>query len=126
MITLSRFNVSSKTWNNGRRSAIRRQLAKANQAISQLVQPGLFDPEPITEATVFFVASFSGSMAIQPETPQTIYIAVPDKDMKSWIFQESLERFCERYFEIENPQQPDTAKPKLKPGLAARERKGQS
>lgn len=123
MLTLSRFNVSARSWNNGRRSAIRRQLAQANQAIEQLVQPGLFSPTPITEAAVFFVASFSGSMSIQPEAPQTIYIAVPDKNMKSWIFQESLERFCSRYFEVENPAQPDMAQPKLKPGVAAEARK---
>lgn len=126
MLTLSRFNVSARTWNNGRRSAMRRQLAQANQAIEQLVQPGLFAPAPITQATVFFVASFSGSMSFEPETPQTIYIAVPDKDMKSWIFQEPLERFCSRYFEVENPVQPDTAQPKLKPGVAAETRKNQS
>ena len=126
MLTLSRFNVSARTWNNGRRSAMRRQLAQANQAIEQLVQPGLFSPTPITEATVFFVASFSGSMAFEPETPQAIYIAVPDKDMKSWIFQESLERFCSRYFEVENPSQPDMAQPKLKPGVAAEARKNRS
>ncbi|AVK28435.1 hypothetical protein CSB85_4861 [Pseudomonas aeruginosa] len=65
-------------------------------------------------------------MEIQPDTPQVIYVAVPDKEMKSWIFQEPLERFCSRYFEIENPLQPDTAKPKLKPGVAAKNRKDQS
>ena len=123
MLTLSRFNVSARTWNNGRRSAMRRQLAQANQAIEQLVQPGLFSPTPITEATIFFVASFSGSMAFEPEAPQTIYIAVPDKNMKSWIFQESLESFCSRYFEVENPAQPDMVQPKLKPGVAAEARK---
>lgn len=126
MLTLSRFNVSARSWNNGRRSAMRRQLAQANQAIEQLVQPGLFAPTPITQATVFFVASFSGSMSYEPEAPQTIYIAVPDKDMKSWIFQEPLERFCSRYFEVENPVQPDMAQPKLKPGVAAETRKNQS
>lgn len=126
MLTLSRFNVSARTWHNGRRSAMRRQLAQANQAIEQLVQPGLFSPTPITEATVFFVASFSGSMSFEPEAPQTIYIAVPDKNMKSWIFQEPLDRFCSRYFEGESPVQPDMAQPKLKPAVAAETRKNQS
>lgn len=126
MLALARFNVSARSWNNGRRSAMRRELAQANQAIEQLVQPGLFSPTPISEATIFFVASFSGSMSFEPEAPQAIYIAVPDKNMKSWIFQESLVSFCSRYFDVENPVQPDMAQPKLKPGVAADNRKNQS
>ncbi|MBH8239763.1 hypothetical protein [Pseudomonas aeruginosa] len=126
VIALSRFNISAGVWNNARRNITRRHLAEANRAIEQFIQPALFDAQPVSQASLFFVAAFSGSMEIQPDTPQVIYVAVPDKEMKSWIFQEPLERFCSRYFEIENPLQPDTAKPKLKPGVAAKNRKDQS
>ncbi|MDE9749667.1 hypothetical protein [Pseudomonas aeruginosa] len=117
---LGRFNISAGLWNNSRRSHTRRQMAEANRAIEQLIQPALFDPMPVTQGAVFFVACFSGSLKVQPESPQSIHIAVPDKDMKSWLFQEPLSRFLDRYFEV--PRQTDTAKPKLKPGIKERGR----
>ena len=112
----SRVNMSSETWNNCGRSAIRRQLAEANQSNTQLVQPSLFAAEPITTATFFFVACFSGSLTNQPERPLEIHIAVPDTKMKGWLFREPLGRFLARYDEA--PQlQVDLATPKLKKGL---------
>ncbi|WP_408600507.1 hypothetical protein [Pseudomonas sp. PLMAX] len=110
-----RVNMSSTLWNNIRRGAIRRQLAEANQAMTQLVQPSLFAPEPITTGTFFFVACFSGSLTSHPEVPVEIHIAVPDAEMKGWLFRESLSKFLTRYDEA--PQQVDLAKPKLKTGL---------
>lgn len=110
-----RVNMSSTLWNNVRRGAIRRQLAEANQAMTQLVQPSLFAPEPINTGTFFFVACFSGSLTNQPERPLEIHIAVPDAEMKGWLFREPLNRFLSRYDEA--PQQIDRATPKLKTGL---------
>ncbi|MDC6379925.1 hypothetical protein BW687_007015 [Pseudomonas graminis] len=112
----SRLNMSSSFRNNIRRGAIRRQLAEANQAMTQLVQPSLFAQEPITAGTFFFVACFSGSLAYQPEKPLQIHIAVPDAEMKGWLFHEPVSKFLTRYDQAAQ-QQPDLAKPKLKPGL---------
>ncbi len=115
LFRLSRFNTSSKLWNNGRRSRFRREMAETNRAIEQLIQPSLFDLEPITQATAFFVASFSGSTKIQPEAPQAIHIAVPDKRMSGWLFKEPLGVFLARYDEVQS--QNDTAMPTLKQGI---------
>lgn len=68
-----RVNMSSTLWNNVKRSATRRQLTEANQAMTQLVQPSLFAPEPITSGTFFFVACFTGSLTNQPERPVEIH-----------------------------------------------------
>lgn len=110
-----RVNMSSTLWNNIRRGAIRRQLAEANLAMTQLVQPSLFAPEPITSGTFFFVACFTGSLTNQPERPVEIHIAVPDAEMKGWLFREPLSKFLARYDEA--PKQVDKAKPKLKTGV---------
>ena len=110
-----RVNMSSTLWNNIRRGAIRRQLAEANQAMTQLIQPSLFAPEPITSGTFFFVACFTGSLINQPERPVEIHIAVPDAEMKGWLFREPLSKFLARYDVA--PQQVDKAKPKLKTGV---------
>lgn len=112
----SRVNMSSSMWNNCRRSATRRQLAEANKSMTELIQPSLFDNQPVDAGTFFFVACFSGSLTLQPERPLEIHIAVPDAEMKGWLFREPLNRFMARYDEA--PQhQPDLAMPKLKPGL---------
>jgi hypothetical protein len=115
---LSRFNISAGVWNNGRRSRTRRQMSEANRAIEQLVQPSLFDIEPITAATAFFVACFSGSVRVQPESPQAIHIAVPDREMKGWLFKEPLSTFISRYDVA--PQQDDIAVPMLKKDIIER------
>lgn len=112
----SRVNMSSETWNNCGRSAIRRQLAEANRSITQLVQPSLFAVEPITTGTFFFVSCFSGSLTHQPERPLEIHIAVPDAKMKGWLFREPLSWFLARYDEMPS-QQADLATPKLKKDL---------
>lgn len=116
MFKFSRVNMSSKIWNNCKRSAIRRQLAEANQNMAQLVQPSLFAPAEIISGTFFFVACFSGSLHIQPEKPLEIHIAVPDAQLEGWLFREPLKKFLSRYDEA--PQlQVDLAVPKLKVGI---------
>lgn len=114
VITLARFNIPDGFWINGRRSHLRRQMSCANQAIEPLVQPGLFEQytAPV-DAVAFFVACFSGSPRIQPESPVSIHIAVPDRDMRGWLFKEPLAAFLLRY-EQKPIAQDDLAKPKLK------------
>lgn len=124
LFRLSRFNLSAGVWNNGRRSRTRRQMAEANRAIEQLVQPSLFDAQPITAGTAFFVASFSGSVKVQPESPIAIYLAVPDPEMKRWLFQAPLSMLIARC--DVTPPQADTAVPKLKKGIIERGQDGKS
>lgn len=112
MFKFSRLNMSTTAWNNASRSTIRRELAKANQAMTQLLQPSLFGPQDITTGTFFFVARFSGSLVHQPEKALEIYIAVPDSKMEGWLFREPLHLFLERYDRA--PKQIDNAQPKLK------------
>jgi hypothetical protein len=113
IIRLARFNIAQGPWYNARRSLTRRVLSEANRAIEALVQPGLFGPaEPITEATVFFVGVFSGSVKHSPDRPVSIEIAVPDSNMKRWLFRQRISEFVCRY----NPTavQEDLAVPVLK------------
>ncbi|MEM4988459.1 alpha/beta hydrolase [Collimonas sp. H4R21] len=113
IFVLSRLNVSSKIWNNAKRSKTRRKLCHANFKIEPLVQPGFFDDSrPVVEGAVFFVASFSGSMRISPESPQSIDIAVPNAEMTSWLFREPLSQYVLRY--ESTPVQDDQANPILK------------
>jgi hypothetical protein len=114
VFTLARFNIPEGFWINGRRSHTRRQMSFANKAIEPLVQPELFDQyTPPSDAVAFFVACFSGSQHIQPESPVSIQIAVPDRDMRGWLFKESIDAFLQRY-EKKPAAQDDLAKPKLK------------
>lgn len=115
MLKFSRVNMSTTAWNNASRSTIRRELSKANQAMTQLVQPSLFGPQEITSGTFFFVARFSGSLQHQPEKALEIYIAVPDAKMEGWLFREPLSLFLKRYDRA--PKQVDKATPKLKTGV---------
>lgn len=114
IFTLARFNVREGLWMNGRRSRTRRQMSIANRAIEPLVQPQLFEQyrEP-SEAVAFFVACFSDSLLIRPEAPLSVQIAVPDHEMKGWLFRETLGIFLQRY-EQKPAMQDDLAQPKLK------------
>lgn len=114
LFKLARFNIPEGFWINGRRSHTRRQMAYANRAIEPLVQPDLFDRfvEP-SEAVAFFVACFSGSLLTQPEAPLSVQIAVPDREMRGWLFRESVSAFVQRY-EQKPVSQDDLAIPKLK------------
>lgn len=120
IFSLGRFNVSGSVWNGAARSKTRKQLALANKAVEPLVQQGLFDTvQPISAATAFFVASFSGSIAVNPETPLNIDIAVPDSRLKNWLFREPLHQFLARYDVV--PAQVDEAFPTLKAGVIKRD-----
>jgi hypothetical protein len=114
VFTLARFNMPEGFWINGRRSKTRRQMSFANKAIEPLVQPELFEQYIApADAVAFFVACFSGSVHIQPESPVSIQIAVPDRDMDGWLFKETLDVFLQRY-EQKPATQADLARPKLK------------
>lgn len=114
IFTLGRFNIATGCWLNGRRSHTRRHLALANQALEPLVQPSLFEQYTRPRAAVaFFVACFSGSPRVHADGPVSISIAVPDRDMRGWLFRESLTTFLERYEPVVGDQI-DLAKPKLK------------
>ena len=114
VFTLARFNIPEGFWINGRRSYTRRQMSFANRAIEPLVQPELFgEYAPPSDAVAFFVACFSGSLHVQPESPVSVQIAVPDRNMRGWLFREPLGKFLQRYEEIPSVQD-DLAKPKLK------------
>lgn len=114
IISLARFNSSMGTWNNGRRSLTRKQMSLVNQAIEPLVLGDLFnDYKPASDITAFFVATFSGSIHVQPELPLSIHLAVPDKTMHGWLFKETVQEFLERY-KTAPEIQPDYAKPTLK------------
>ncbi len=114
VFTLARFNIPDGFWINGRRSHTRRQMSYANRAIEPLLQPELFEQYTVpAEAVAFFVACFSGSLHIQPESPISVQIAVPDREMRGWLFKEPLNAFLQRY-EREPVAQEDLAKPTLK------------
>lgn len=126
VFTLARFNIPEGFWINGRRSQTRRQMAFANKAIEPLVQPELFDQyQPPAEAVAFFVACFSGSLQIQPESPTSIQIAVPDRYMRGWLFREPLDVFAKRY-DVQEPSQIDLAVPKLKKNIGKKDVDGTS
>lgn len=114
VFTLARFNIPEGFWINGRRSRTRKQMSLANMAIEPLVQPELFSGyQPPSDAVAFFVACFSGNLNIQPESPVSIQIAVPDRHMRGWLFKEPLEEFVKRYDQMPVGQH-DLAVPKLK------------
>lgn len=115
MFKFARLNMNTTNWSRPNRSTTRRELAEANEAMSQLVQPSLFGPQDVTSGTFFFVARFSGSLHHHPEKPLQIYIAVPNPKMDGWLFREPLSQFLDRY-EVA-PKQLDNAKVKLKAGL---------
>lgn len=99
---------------NARRSKQRLIMAEANKAIEPLVIRDIFSSEPIVPpatASVFFVGIFS-PIVKQAERPLSIEIAVPDKDMKGWLFHEPIDLFVRRY--VKQAAQEDKALPTLK------------
>lgn len=127
VFTLARFNIKEGVWINGRRSETRRQMSMANEAIEPLVQPELFaDYVPPSEAVAFFVACFAGSLHIQPESPVSIQIAVPDRYMQGWLFREPIEAFIKRYDQKPVAMQDDLAMPKLKKNVSKQDKDGTS
>lgn len=124
IFTLSRFNIPAGFWINGRRSNTRKQMSAANKAIEPLVQPELFNGyQPPSDAVVFFVACFSGTLQNQPEAPVSVQIAVPDRDMRGWLFREEASVFLKRY-EQQDTTQNDLAIPKLKKKVGKQDKDG--
>jgi hypothetical protein len=124
IFTLARFNTKYGVWNSGRRSVTRKQMSLANAAIEPLVHPELFsDYVPPSEAVVFLVACFAGSLHVQPETPVSIQIAVPDRNMESWLFREPVDLFVKRYDQKQTTAQDDLAMPKLKKNIGKQQDK---
>lgn len=120
IFALGRFNISNGVWNNGRRSRTRREMAMANLSIEPLVTPDLFDAyQPATKATVFFVGVFDRSVQDSAAVPMSIDIAVPDHELKEWLFRMPTTQFL-RFYEQESSteEQLDLAVPMLKPGIA--------
>jgi hypothetical protein len=115
MFKFARLNMSTTNWNSPTRSTTRRELAEANEAMSQLVQPSLFGSQDVTSGAFFFVARFSGSLHQHPEKPLQVYIAVPNPKMDGWLFREPLSQFLDRYDAA--PKQADNATVKLKAGF---------
>lgn len=125
VFTLARFNTKCGVWNSGRRSETRKQMSLANAAIEPLVQPELFsDYVPPSDAVVFLVACFAGLLHVQPETPVSIQIAVPDRNMESWLFREPVDLFVKRYDQKPTTAQDDLATPKLKKNIGKQQDKG--
>lgn len=115
MFILGRFNIPVGFWINGRRSHTRQQMALANKALEPLVQGALFEQyQTPSTAVAFFVACFSGSLRVSPEAPLSIHIAVPNHDMRGWLFREPLSTFLQRYEPAVSDVQIDLVKPKLK------------
>jgi hypothetical protein len=120
MFKLARFNIKEGLWVNARRSQTRKHMALANRAIEPLVQPGFFDEYRRPDSAVaFFVGIFSGAPS---ESPSSIDIAVPNRDMSGWLFREPLQAFLERYEAV--AKQEDLAKPKLKSHVRSRRKDG--
>ena len=120
MFKLARFNIKEGLWVNARRSQTRKHMSMANRAIEPLVQPGFFDDyRRPDEAVAFFVGIFSGAPA---ESPSSIDIAVPNRDMTGWLFREPLSAFLERYEAVVKQQ--DLAQPKLKAHVRRRRKDG--
>ena len=89
-------------------------LCSINREIEQLVQPSVFEPPgPATSATLLFVAVFSGSLTDHPDRPISIEVAVPDSELREWLFSEPLSTFVRRYNAATS--QPDNVVPVLKP-----------
>lgn len=125
VFALARFNIKEGLWNVGRRSQARKQMSKANAAIEPLVQPELFaDYVPPSDVVVFFVACFANTLAIQPEAPLSIQIAVPDRYMDGWLFREPIDEFIKRYDQKPMVTQDDLATPKLKKNIGSQDKDG--
>ena len=123
IFAMGRFNISNGVLNNGRRSRTRREMARANLSIEPLVMPDLFDTyQPATKATVFFVGVFDRSVQDAAAVPMSIDVAVPDHELKGWLFRMPTTEFLGLYeLQTSADVQPDLAMPMLKPGVAFRQ-----
>lgn len=115
IFTIARVNTKYRDWSSIRRSKIRKQMSLINEAIDQLVQPQLFsDYRRPSKAVVFIVSCFTDTLDVQPDTPFSIEISVPDRNLKNWVFQEEIGLFMHRHDHTQAANQEDLAMPKLK------------
>lgn len=118
MFSIGRFHSDSGL-KGGSKSQSRKDLAKANTVLENIVSPDLFEVErPPTTGSVFFVSAsnphYNGEEGEEPLS--RIEIGVPASDMSGWVFRESIKIFLQRY-ELATPQE-DNAKVFLKKGVA--------
>ena len=91
----------------------------ANLSIEPLVIPDLFETyRPATKATVFFVGVFDRSVQDTAAVPMSIDVAVPDHELKGWLFRMPTTEFLSLYeSQTSTDAQPDLAVPTLKSGV---------
>jgi hypothetical protein len=121
IFSLGRFTISNGFWNNGRRSLTRREISRVNLSIEPLVIPNLFETyQPTNKATVFFVSVFDRSVQDSLAVPTSIYVAVPDHELKGWLFRmKTTDLLClydSNSQRVAGVQQ-DLAMPSLKAGI---------
>jgi len=101
------------------RSVTKRRLAAGNGHLRRLVEPelpGILDFEDFAPSggTVIFLAEFPPGYMSLP----SLYIAVPDEIMSSWLFRMSIDVFAVRHEDAGGQEvtvvQSDNAKPRLK------------
>lgn len=95
-------------------------MALANLSIEPLVMPDLFETyQSATKATVFFVGVFDRSVQDTMVVPMSIDVAVPDHELRGWLFRMSTTEFLDLYeSQTVADVQPDLAVPLLKAGIA--------
>ncbi|MES1934395.1 hypothetical protein T35B1_17411 [Salinisphaera shabanensis T35B1] len=121
-ITLGRLNTSIGVWNRGRSSVMRRELCEQNKHIAQFLQGDLFRVGTApTACTIFFVACFARGPGCVLESPESIHVAVPEMEMKEWLFREPLSMFLARY-DHGTQVQADRVTPKLKAAVQQRDK----
>lgn len=122
IFTFTRLNTTARADAGARakRSKMRCLLAEANVIIGRTAQPDFFAPSTTpSQATAFFISVFNTWKSVHPERT---YIAVPDSRIDNWLFFEDIDTFIQGYTPQHTHQQ-DLAKPRIKRGIAARQRK---
>lgn len=114
LFNVARMSMKVGPWYNARRSVQRRALAEINRTMSYLVQPDLFgdSSDAPTVGTVFFVAIFAKNLSESPDRPIDVQVAVPDPEMRNWLYTKSVAEFLQCY--SKPVEQIDKATPALK------------
>lgn len=123
LVSLARVHMGQSQWDNSRRSKTKVKLCKPNYLAKRLVNPDMFEDEPliedIPEITAFIVTEGDGANGIAP-----IYIVVPDEtmDLRNPVFKEDLPVFMRRYQRSQDVV--DKAFSKLKAGVKKLDKQG--
>jgi len=126
MWTIARFNTIANDWAKGRRSKSRKELVKRNIYLEQLIQDDLFGHADLPQiGIVFFVCSHVQKNPLINESEVDIHLVVTNSKMDSILFDESLNRFLDRYT-VQNNVIEDKAKPKLKGNIKRQTGNGDS